>query len=152
MISKYYRIWRNVLYTPFSFLFVCWFVGLSVGRSVGHALILYRLSVWAFFAFLLLSKCMVGLFYHISCPPAWDLGSHVSGLVNLNIDCCKIGKQGRIHGYASCVWVGRGSDEIDQPSSWAGVTPKPPVNAEKPKCYRWTDRPTVRRTDGQSGL
>ena len=41
-------------------------------------------------------------------------------------------KQGRIHGYPSCVRVGRGSDEIDQPSSWAGaITSKPPVNAEK---------------------
>ena len=41
-------------------------------------------------------------------------------------------KQGRIHGYPSRVWVGRGSDEIDQLNSWAGaVTPKPPVNAEK---------------------
>ena len=41
-------------------------------------------------------------------------------------------KQGRIHGYPSRVRVGRGSDEIDQPSSWAGaVTPKPPVNAKK---------------------
>ena len=30
------------------------------------------------------------------------------------------------------VRVGRGSDEIDQPSSWAGaITSKPPVNAEK---------------------
>ena len=41
-------------------------------------------------------------------------------------------KQGRIHGYPSCVRVGRGSDEIDQPSSWAGaVTQKSPVNTEK---------------------
>ena len=28
-------------------------------------------------------------------------------------------KQGRIHGYLSRVRVGRGSDEIDQLSSWA---------------------------------
>ena len=43
-------------------------------------------------------------------------------------------KQGRIHGYPSCVQVGRGSDEIDQPSSWAGaVTPKPPLNTKKAK-------------------
>ena len=38
----------------------------------------------------------------------------------------------KLHGYPSCVRVGRGSDEIDQPSSWAGaVTQKSPVNAEK---------------------
>ena len=53
-------------------------------------------------------------------------------------------KQGRIYGYPSRVRVARGSDEIDQLGSWAGaVTPKPPVNAEKAKCYqpneRWTN-------------
>ena len=58
-------------------------------------------------------------------------------------------KQGRIHGYPSSVRVGRGNDEIDQPSNWAGaVTPKPPVNAEKAK----RDRPTNGRTDGHSRL
>ena len=47
------------------------------------------------------------------------------------------------------MWVGRGSDEIDQSSNWAGaVTPKPPVNAKKGKCDRRTDRPT----NGESGL
>ena len=45
---------------------------------------------------------------------------------------CPKRKQGRIHGYPSRVWVGRGNDEIDQPSSWAGVvTSKPPVNAKR---------------------
>ena len=45
--------------------------------------------------------------------------------------------------------MGRGSNAIDQLGSWAGsVTPKPPINAEKAKCYR----PTDRHTDGQSGL
>ena len=54
-------------------------------------------------------------------------------------------KQGRIHGYPSRVRVGRGSDEIDQLGSWAGaVTPKPPVNAKKAKCYRPTGGPTDR--------
>ena len=44
--------------------------------------------------------------------------------------------------------VGRGSDEINQPSSWAGaVTPKPPVNAEKAKRDGPTDRQTDRRTE-----
>ena len=57
-------------------------------------------------------------------------------------------KQGRIHGWPSRVRVGRGSDEIDQLGSWAGaVTPKPPVNAEKAKCYRPTDQPTDKLTD-----
>ena len=43
--------------------------------------------------------------------------------------------------------VGRGSDEIDQLSSWAGaVTPKPPVNVEKAV----TDQPTDRQTDRQT--
>ena len=59
-----------------------------------------------------------------------------------------VGKQGRIHGWPSRVRVGRGSDEIDQLGSWAGaVTPKPPVYAEKAKCYRPTDRPMDRPTD-----
>ena len=41
-------------------------------------------------------------------------------------------EQGRIHGYPSRVRVGRGSDEFEQPSSWAGaVTPKPTVNTKK---------------------
>ena len=41
-------------------------------------------------------------------------------------------QQGRIYGYPSRVQVGRGSDEIYQPNSWAGaVTPKPFVNAAK---------------------
>ena len=58
-------------------------------------------------------------------------------------------KQGQIHGWQSRVRVGRGSDEIDQLGSWAGaVTPKPPINVEKAKCHR----PTDRQTDGQSGL
>ena len=57
-------------------------------------------------------------------------------------------KQGRIHGYPSRVGVGRGSDKIDQPSSWAGaVSPKPPVNAKKAKRDRWTDGPTDQPTD-----
>ena len=44
--------------------------------------------------------------------------------------------------------VGRGRDEIEQLGSWAGaVTPKPPVNAEKAKCYRPTDQPTDKLTD-----
>ena len=44
--------------------------------------------------------------------------------------------------------VGRGGDEIDQPNSWAGVvTPRPPVKAEKAKCYQPTDGPTDRPTD-----
>ena len=45
--------------------------------------------------------------------------------------------------------VGRGSDEIDQPSSWAGaVTLKPPVNAKKAKRdLSVTDRQTDRQTD-----
>ena len=48
-------------------------------------------------------------------------------------------------GYPSRMRVGRGSDEIDQLGSWAGaVTPKPPVNAEKAKCHRSTNRPTDR--------
>ena len=52
-------------------------------------------------------------------------------------------EQGRIHGNPSCMRVGRGSEEIDQPSSRAGaVTPKPPVNAEKAKCFQPTDRRT----------
>jgi len=52
-------------------------------------------------------------------------------------------KQGRIHGYPSRVWVGKGSDGIYQPSSWAGaVTQKSPVKAEKSK-----GRPTNRPTD-----
>ena len=52
-----------------------------------------------------------------------------------------------IHGYLSRVWVGRGSDEIDQQSSWAGaVMQKSPVNAEKSEVL-WTDGPT-RRTSG----
>ena len=60
----------------------------------------------------------------------------------------KMKKQGRIHGYLSRVQVGRESDEINQPSSWAGaVTPKPPVNAEKAKCDGPTDGRTDRRTD-----
>ena len=54
-------------------------------------------------------------------------------------------KQGRIHGYPSRLRVGRGSNEIDQLGSWAGaVTPKPPVDAEKAKCYRRTDGRTDR--------
>ena len=57
-------------------------------------------------------------------------------------------KQGRIHGYPSCVQVGRGSDEIDQPSSWAGaVTPKPPVNTKKAKHDGPTDGPTDRQAE-----
>ena len=56
-------------------------------------------------------------------------------------------KQGHIHGYPSRVWVGRGSDEIDQPSSWASVTPKPHVNAKKAKRDGPMDRPTDRQTE-----
>ena len=61
-------------------------------------------------------------------------------------------EQGRIHDQLSRVRLGRGSDEIDQPSSWAGaVTSKPPVNAEKAKrdgqTDRRTDGPTDRRTE-----
>ena len=57
-------------------------------------------------------------------------------------------KQGRIHGYPSRVRVGRGSDEIDQPSSWAGaVTPKPPVNTKKAKHDGPTDGPTDRQAE-----
>ena len=57
-------------------------------------------------------------------------------------------KQGRIHGYPSRVRVDRGNDEFDQPSSWAGaVTPKPPINAKKAKCYRPADLSTDRLTD-----
>ena len=50
-------------------------------------------------------------------------------------------------GYPSRVRMGRGSDEIDQTSSWAGaVTPKLPINAERANCV--TDgRPTDRRTE-----
>ena len=49
--------------------------------------------------------------------------------------------------------LGRGSDEKDQLGSWArAVTPEPPVNAEKAKCYRrmdgWADGRTDRRTAG----
>ena len=52
-------------------------------------------------------------------------------------------KQGRIHGYPSCVRVGRGSDEKGHLGSWPGaVTSKPPVNAEKAKCYQRTDQQT----------
>ena len=41
--------------------------------------------------------------------------------------------------------VGKGSDEIDQLSSWAGaVTQKPPVNAKKAKCYRQMEQPMER--------
>ena len=37
----------------------------------------------------------------------------------------------------------------NRPSSWAGaVTPKPPINAEKAKCNRWTNVGTSGRTDG----
>ena len=44
--------------------------------------------------------------------------------------------------------MGRGSNEIDQPSSWAGaVTQKSPVNAQKDK----RDQPTNRQSDHQSG-
>ena len=58
-------------------------------------------------------------------------------------------KQGRIHS----VQAGKGSDEINQLGSWAGAgTPKPPVNAEKAKCYQPTDRRTDGPTDGQSRL
>ena len=60
-------------------------------------------------------------------------------------------KQGWIHGYPSRVWVGRGSDKIDLPSSWAGaVMQKPPINAEKAKCYEPTDRPTDHPTNRHS--
>ena len=61
-----------------------------------------------------------------------------------HMSCSDI-KHGRIHGYPSRVRVGRGSDEIDQLGSWAGaVTPKPPINAKKAKCYRPTGGPTDR--------
>ena len=57
-------------------------------------------------------------------------------------------KQGRIHGYPSHVRVGRGSDEVDQLGSWAGAgAPKPPVIAEKAKCYRLTDGQTDQPTE-----
>ena len=57
--------------------------------------------------------------------------SMLTGLISLPLNQPIILKGG-IHGYPSRLWVGRGSDEIDQPSSWAGpVTPKPPVNAQK---------------------
>ena len=73
---------------------------------------------------------------------------HTCRLSNLKVVTCEIEhsiEQGRIHGYLSRVRVGRGSDEIDQPSSWArAVSPKPPVNAEKAKCDGRTDRPTER--------
>ena len=66
------------------------------------------------------------------------------------IACLQLKKQGRIHGYPSRMRVGRGSDEINQQGSWAGaVTPKPPINADKAKCYRRTDRPTDGPTDRQ---
>ena len=56
-----------------------------------------------------------------------------------------------IQGYPSRVRVGRGSDEIDQPSSWEGaVTPKPPVKAKKTKRDQRTDGPTDRPT-GRAG-
>ena len=46
------------------------------------------------------------------------------------------------------MWVGRGSDEIDQIGSWAGaVTPKPPINLEKSKFHRPTGGPTDGPTD-----
>ena len=69
----------------------------------------------------------------------------INGKSNKTVNNWYKKEQGRIHGYPSRVWVGRGSDEIDQPSSWAGaVTPILPVNAEKAKCYRPTDRQTDR--------
>ena len=44
--------------------------------------------------------------------------------------------------------MGRGSDEIDQPSSWAGaVTPKPPLNTKKAKRDGPMDGPTDRRAE-----
>ena len=60
-------------------------------------------------------------------------------------NCRLLKKQGRVHGYSSSVWVGRGSDEIDQLSSRAGaVTPKLPVNAKKQSVTnRQTDRQWV---------
>ena len=59
---------------------------------------------------------------------------------------------GPIHVHPSRVRVGRGSDEIGQPSSLAGaVTPKPPINAEKAECYGrtngWNDGRTDQRTE-----
>ena len=45
----------------------------------------------------------------------------------------------------SRVRVGRGCDDIDQPSCWAGaVTPKPPVSTKKAKWDRQTDRADCR--------
>ena len=53
-------------------------------------------------------------------------------------------QQGRIR-YR--VRIGKGSDDINQLSSWAGaVALKPPVNADKSIVLR-TDRPSGRRTE-----
>ena len=53
-------------------------------------------------------------------------------------------KQDQIYGYPSRVRVGRGRDEIDQPSSWAGaVIPKKLNVTDRPP----TDQPTNRQTD-----
>ena len=51
----------------------------SVRRSVGYTLLFSAIS--AFFAFLLLPKCLVSLFYPCPSPPACDLVSRVYGLV-----------------------------------------------------------------------
>ena len=57
-------------------------------------------------------------------------------------------QQGRIHGYPSGVRSGRGSDEIYQPSSWAGAV----TTARSRKKKAKHDRRTNRLTDGHSGL
>ena len=88
---------------------------------------------------------MLGLAIFIIAPahPHATLVAVYTALFTTKWNTRKTVKQGQIHGYPNRVRMGRGNNEIDQLGSWVGaVIPKPPVNAEKAKCYKPTNGPT----------